>query len=538
MKLDQTTLQAAKTMRIRFVVPGFPTFNIYSTIARYTTALGPVLLATVAAQKPNWKVEVIDENNYSADAARDPNGYLDHRYLLDESKPDVVAIYGGLSSTIPRLRELAKFYREQGCITIAGGQHFYAGNVEEALNFDINYLCLGEGEQTVNELLDTWGTGNPDVSHIKGLVYLRNGEIVRTPERPPLPIAEIEKLPVPDFSLVRQARISLYPVSWNRGCCMKCEFCTVKGNVRYLPAAYLVKQLTTLHRRYQATGFFIVDDLFSQKREETMEFCREITQYQKENRVKFHFTVQIRLDKANDAELLSAMRGAGIQVLAIGYESPIADELKAMNKCLRPEDMIKNTDIYHRAGFLVHGMFIFGYPAATKLDFKMSSPEREKAYRLFIRKAKIDTIQILLPVPLPGTELTERLKNEDRIFDRNDIGLEYYDGNFQLFVPDAPLNAPDAQLSAQRLMKHFYRSGSMFSIMLSICTFPTLIFFLPNLKKGWRMWFRNWRNSIWRFVGWRIIRRWQTNRNLDAFAQKLVSAQNKLQAARAGRHIA
>ena len=121
--------------------------------------------------------------------------------------------------------------------------------------------------------------------------------------------------------------------------------------------------------------------------------------YQKNIGRRLDITVQIRLDKAKDPELLSAMRQAGINTVAIGFESPIEEELKAMNKHLRPEDMLALTKIFHKFGFLVHGMFIFGYPIKEGVNFKMSARERIKRFKNFIRKAKIDTIQILLAGP-------------------------------------------------------------------------------------------------------------------------------------------
>ena len=47
----------------RLIVPVFPEVNIYSRIAKQTTALGPVLVATVANKLWGWRVEIIDENN-------------------------------------------------------------------------------------------------------------------------------------------------------------------------------------------------------------------------------------------------------------------------------------------------------------------------------------------------------------------------------------------------------------------------------------------------------------------------------------------
>ena len=49
--------------RLRIIVPAFPAFNIYSRIARETTALGPVCVATAVHEIEGWDAEVIDENN-------------------------------------------------------------------------------------------------------------------------------------------------------------------------------------------------------------------------------------------------------------------------------------------------------------------------------------------------------------------------------------------------------------------------------------------------------------------------------------------
>src|SRR5512138_3124434 len=103
---------ARKRRRLRIVVPAFPAFNIYSRIARRTTALGPVCVATAVHEIEGWDVEVIDENNLGRYGPRSPQGGADHEFLQVERPADVVGFYGGLTSTVPRLYELARFYRE------------------------------------------------------------------------------------------------------------------------------------------------------------------------------------------------------------------------------------------------------------------------------------------------------------------------------------------------------------------------------------------------------------------------------------------
>ncbi len=513
------------TYRLRIVDPAYPAFNIYSRIADKTTALGPVCVASSVNKMPGWEVEVIDENNMRKYGPRSASGGADHEFLQSLRPADVVGFYGGLTSTVPRLYELARFYKQKGAVTIAGGQHFTGDNIAEALNSGIDYVVIGEGEETIKELLRALH-GEMELNRVNGIAYLDNGRLIRTPDREP--IVDFDRLPLPDFSLVRYAAIKLYPVERIRGCEMNCEFCTVKGKPRMAPPERLLESISLLLETKDARHFFVVDDLFGQQRDETVRFCRMLKDYQKKTGRRLDLSVQIRLDKAGDSELLSAMRQAGINTVAIGFESPIEEELKAMNKRIRPEDMISLARTYHKFGFLVHGMFIFGYPMKEGAGFRLGANERVKRFRSFIRKAKIDTIQVLLPGPLPGTELRKRLEKQNRVYPVKDIGWEYYDGNFPLFEPDEPLTAETMQDASRKVMGKFYQFKYIFKIGLNIFLFPSLVFFLHNIRSGWKRWYRPWRNDLVRFGGWVILRKWFSEFRKSKFRQKLQKAKKHL----------
>jgi len=519
--LDRTK----KRYRLRVVIPAYPMFNIYSYSAKRTTALGPVCVATAVNKMEKWDVEVIDENNLRWYGPRDNSGGADHEFLQRLRFADVVGLYGGLTSTIPRLYEIARFYREKGVITIVGGQHFAKENIEEALDSGIDYVVRGEGEETINELLRALA-GEGDIKEVRGIAYKQEGEVVYTPERPP--ITDFDSLPLPDFSLVRYAKISVYPVERIRGCGMDCEFCTVKGKPRCASPERLLERISFLLETRDARKFFIVDDLFGQQRDETIRFCRMLRDYQKKIGRRLDLGVQIRLDKANDTELLLAMRQAGINLVAIGYESPIEEELEAMNKRLKPEDMLKFTRVFRKFGFLVHGMFIFGYPMKESVHFRMSAEERVRRFKNFIGKSKLDTVQIILPVPLPGTELRKRLERQNRIYPLEDIGWEYYDGSFPLFEPDDPVTAEEMQTAAKRIMSNVYQFKYMFMVGFNVLFFPYLLFFLHNVKSGWKKWYRPWRNYLVRFGGWITMRKWTSAFKRSDFLQKLQRAKKHL----------
>ncbi|RLC33992.1 MAG: hypothetical protein DRZ76_03525, partial [Candidatus Nealsonbacteria bacterium] len=136
-----------KRYRFRIVIPAYPAFNIYSGIAGTTTALGPVCVASAVNKMERWDVEVIDENNLGKFGPRSESVGADHELLQRQRPADVVGLYGGLTSTIPRLYQIADFYKSLGVVTIAGGQHFVEETIPEALSAGIDYVVLGEGEE-------------------------------------------------------------------------------------------------------------------------------------------------------------------------------------------------------------------------------------------------------------------------------------------------------------------------------------------------------------------------------------------------------
>ncbi len=510
--------------RFRMVSPVYPAFNIYSRLAKETTPLGPICIATAINEIPGWDAEVIDENNYRF-GPRDGNGKPDHAELQRARPVKIVGLYGGLTSTIPRLLELARQYKAMGVFTITGGQHFVEDNVEHALRNGVDVVVLGEGEKTIAELLACLEQGG-DLHAIHGIAFLKDDQLVLTPRREP--IREFDDLPIPDFSTLRYAKMIFFPVSGTRGCGMDCEFCSVKGKPRFSSPERMMEQFTSVYERWGRRVFFIVDDLFGQNRTETLRLCRLLSDYQKRMKTRFSITVQIRLDKARDEELLTAMRQAGVNVLAIGFESPIAEELSAMSKHLKPQDMLDLVKCYRQAGFRIHGMFIFGYPAQEGSPFHMSAEDRVKHFRRFIRKAKIDTVQVLQPIPLPGTVFTERMRKQGRIFSTDLVGLEYYDGNFPIIQPDEPLTAEKMQAAAHKIMGHFYRPQSMFHVGLNILLFPYIAFRLHRLGEAWRRWYRKWSKDLYRAGGWITLRQWTAAFHKDGFAQKLAQATRKM----------
>lgn len=513
---------------MRIILPAFPFPNIFSSVAKVTTSLGPICVATAANKLEKWDVEVIDENNCgSRFCPKDSNGYPDHIKLQEERPADVAGFYGSLTSGIPRLYKLAALYRSLGVKTVTGGKHV-EHLPEEALSNNIDAVVLGEGEKTIVDLLQAWQEGQ-SLENVAGIVFKKAGEFIRTVKQPL--IENFEEIPFPDFNLLRYATMKVYPLGRVRGCNMNCEFCVVKEKVRCSPPRYIMRQIAFLVETRNARDFFETSDHFAANRDDTIEFCKMLSEYQEKAKVKIRMTVQTRINDAQDTELLQAMKDANIRELAIGFESPVDEDLKAMRKGYLSGDMIRWTKTLHSYGFSIHGMFIFGYPKKAATGHRLTLEEKTRRFNTFIKKAKIDTLQILLTVPLPGTELRKRLESEGRIYPQEHIGWEYYDGQFPLFEPDDDITPQELQTAAKHIMGKIYCPRRLLQVIINIVVhFPIVVLLSPvsivsfrvkYITKAFVRWKQYFRNSLVRFGGYIVLKRWVKIFNKDKFIVSL-----------------
>ena len=495
----------------RLIIPAFPELNIFTRVVQRTTALGPVIVATAASKLWGWRVEVIDENNCKG-APKDENGFLDHRALQAQSPAEVVGFYCGLSSTIPRVWKLAQFYRAMGATTIAGSWHTHYAP-EEALKKGIDIVVHGDGEMVVRQILMSIEKGE-SIENIAGISFLDKKGGYRNNPVEILDMENLNLLPYTDFGLVRFAKIKLHPIGRIRGCSRNCEFCSVKGKPRWASGQFLFDQVQWLVETRKASEFFIVDDRLEEDREGALFFFDRIAQkYGK----SLDFTVQARLEAAQDKEFLTAMKKAGVRVVCIGYESPIDEELQAMRKGYSSRDMLRWTRMYHNIGFLIHAMFIWGYPSKKISGIRLSTKKRAKRFRTFVRNARLDTVQILRAIPLIGSELRARLEKDKRLFPLEVLPWERYDGNYACFKPK-DMSLRELQEVPTKLMKGFYDPMSLFRIALKTLAFP-----IDYMIRGWDTWYRSWRNDLRKYGGHLVIKRWAKCYKRDDFVRKLES---------------
>jgi len=308
---------------------------------------------------------------------------------------------------------------------------------------------------------------------------------------------------------LKYVKMKIYPIGRIRGCSMNCEFCSVKGKPRWAEGRYLFNVVKWLVETRRACHFFIVDDRLEEDLEGTLDFFRMISD---KYGSRLCFTVQTRLETAKNTKLLEVMKKAGVRYVFIGYESPIDEDLKVMRKGYSSSNMLEWTKVLRRY-FWVHGMFIFGYPSENKAS-SLTAKEKFEQFRKFICQASLDTIQILLPIPLVGTVLRERLKKAGKIFPLELVPWSKYDGAYPCFRPD-DTSARELQEAAIKLMKRVYNPWSLVRILLRIVSFPIY------LLRGWRNWYRGWYRDVIKYGGHLLIQRWRKRQKKDKFMERL-----------------
>ena len=290
-----------------------------------------------------------------------------------------------------------------------GGPHSTA-LPEESLQFG-DVVVTHEGDHTLPLLLERLEDNlrDPCLTDLQGVNYLgRDSEIIRNPDRPYLTSEELSALPFPVYSDQMNRGITHNVVNTSRGCPYECEFCSVIENFgrgfRFLSddaAVALIRHTIQLNGK----RIFFGDDIFAANRART---TRVLERLLSEGVRMPRWFAQVRVETAQDRELLRLMKRANCAMVFVGLESVNEETLKLFKKHVTLEKNRAAIAAFNEAGIRVHGMFVLGSDADT-------SQTRTETLK-FARDSRLTTVQFFALTALPGPPLTRRLAEEKRIF--------------------------------------------------------------------------------------------------------------------------
>jgi len=304
---------------------------------------------------------------------------------------------------------------------ICGGEHFTAVPELSMSQAPIDYLVLGEGEETAVALFRALEL-KLDHTVIPGVAFrAEDGAIQQNPRRDR--IKDVDEIPWPaweyfDIEAYSSNRLvsGIYygktvPILATRGCPYQCTYCSSPNmwTTRWYARTpkEVLDEIESYYKQYGATNFPFQDLTAILKRDWVVEFCGEV------ERRGLKITWQLPAGTRSeiiDEEVAKLLVRSGCRSLNFAPESGSERTRKHMKKMLTDEKLFRAVRASVKAGLNVGAFFVLAYPTDEKEDMKAT-------VRLAARlgRAGIDDVSAGFFFPLPSTEITRQLEKEGKI---------------------------------------------------------------------------------------------------------------------------
>ena len=338
-------------------------------------------------------------------------------------KPDAVVIeipFSGWSKTAFEVAATTKKVNKN-IIVVLFGLHPSSKPLDCLQNVDVDFVVVGEPENTISELMSTLEQ-NSDFKEIDGLGFREKNQSILTGKRPV--IDDLDTLPFPARHLlpmeVYAKAVKQNPlrgeitkpytiIITSRGCpynCVFCSSCVVWGKKwRPRSAKNVVDEVEQVIKNFGIKQIDFSDDNMTLDRQRMMKICDLIVE--RNIKVEWFTPNGIRADSL-DEELLSKMKKAGCKKIRVAPESGvqrIVNEVVKKNQDLRAVE--KAVILCKKVGIKVGCFFVIGLIGETKQDIEETI---NFAYKL--RSLGADTFIFSIAMPLYGTEFYEQAKQK------------------------------------------------------------------------------------------------------------------------------
>ncbi len=387
-------------MDVLLINPEFAVAEKYSS--NHFTVWPPLGLLSLASylRKDGHSIRILDLASYGGDS------YAAMERALSKN-PDVV----GITSTTPQFENaigIAKLSKKlsEGSTVVFGGVHATVKWQEVLSEDSVDYVVAGEGEIAFSNLVDALSTGKkPDSPGIcfksgKCLKKLGGQSTVKSLDDLPIPAYDLLNIQIYlDYVKQTEGFEGLAYIA-SRGCPFECIFCAVNcmmgKKLRQKSPERTVEEIEWLISKHGAEGIWFKDSTFTADRRWVLEFCKEV----KERGLDFVWKCNTRVDCV-DSELLRAMKGAGLDGIWFGIESGSDRILRVLKKGYTTDQIMRAMSLCEENELAVSSWMIIGSPTEDLQDVRAS-------VRL-VRKLKLNNVHWHTLVPLPGSEIYERI---------------------------------------------------------------------------------------------------------------------------------
>ena len=291
---------------------------------------------------------------------------------------------------------------------------------------------------------------------VEGLSFRVGEKVVHNPDRPF--IENLDDLPWVSRVYRKHLQITdyfnpntLYPmvtIVTSRGCPFRCSFCvypqTLTGRrYRFRRIEDVVDEMEFVAREFpQAKSIFFEDDTLTANRQRCQQFADAIL----ERGLRLSWTANSRIEV--DYDTMIKIRAAGCREFCVGFESGDQEILDGMRKGTKVERMFQFMQDARRAGILVHGCFMLGFPGET-----MASVRKTVDLAL---KLNPDTVQFYPVMVYPGTEAYEEYRAKGWLTARDYSEWLTAEGLHNCVVRNETLSSADLVRQCDEARRRFY----------------------------------------------------------------------------------
>jgi len=395
--------------------------------------------------------------------------------------PDV-AIMGVTALTLLddlRAYRIAKAVRPE-MLTIAKGACLSACKVEALPAADLQVLDVGitgEAEWIVPEVVRARRAGG-DLSAVRGIIYWRDGALVRTPDAPfcddldslPFPARDL----MPNHLYVRpDTGAPMATVQTGRGCPSRCIFCLspiIGGRrLRTRSPANVVDEVEACVRDHGIRDFFFRADTFTMNRRFVVGVCRELLR----RRLDVSWVANSRVRPLHESTL-RWMKRAGCWLVALGIESGSDETLARMRKDATTADARRAVALCRSVGLKTLAYYVIGFPWE---DRRLIEQTIRFGTSLNCDFAEVHVLSAYEPTPL-----WDMAREAGCLLHDSTLGTDYLTTPV---VRTAHLSAADLTALRRRALRELYLNPRHLLTMAGAMRSPTEI--RNYARYGWRL---------------------------------------------------
>ncbi|HBH60739.1 MAG TPA: B12-binding domain-containing radical SAM protein [Nitrospiraceae bacterium] len=329
---------------------------------------------------------------------------------IKEFKPELIGL-SFLTVAYQRAFKLCKTLKQElpDVTYCAGGVHTTVKPHDTLKEFDLDFIVIGEGEDTIVEACEKLAK-KEGLDGVNGVMYRKNGEIIENGKRDM--IMDLDTIPFPARHLIDMTPYLKPPgiirgyaeknqttIVTSRGCPFKCIYCgshNIFGRrTRRRSVKNVVDEIEYLVKQYDMRGIYYCDDTFTLSSKWVKEYCEEL----KRRNLNIKWGCQSRVDQT-DRELMQKMKDSGLVQLDFGVESGSEKILKVLGKGGagdRTSQIKQSFKLCKELDIRTLATFIIGNPTETKEDI-------EESFQV-AKEIKADYTAFYFLTPYPGTDI-------------------------------------------------------------------------------------------------------------------------------------